>query len=186
MNEDVSEIWLPVIEYENIYQVSNLGRVRSLDRIIKRNKQGACLHKGVVMKPSINHKGYEIIDLRDHGKRKGGFVHRLVAKAFIENPLNRPQVNHIDGNKRNNNVKNLEWVNNSENQIHAYKLGLNKHSDKAGRPKKKVAMIDPDSNKVLRRFESVKDAFDSTGIHNIGFVCNKKRPKAGGFKWEFI
>ena len=68
--------------------------------------------------------GYHKVDLYSNGKRTSVRVHRLVAEAFIPNPNELPQINHIDGNKENNNVKNLEWVNNSQNMIHAYRTGL--------------------------------------------------------------
>lgn len=179
------EIWKPIKDYEGIYEVSSLGRVRSLDRMVDRGKQGSCIYPGVMLKPMINHKGYECVDLRKYGCRKGAYVHRLVAEQFIPRILNKTQVNHIDGNKRNNEVSNLEWVDNSENQLHAYALGLNKRSELAGRPKRKVAMIN-DENEVIRTFDSLVEASKQTGIHNISAVCRKIRPKAGGFVWKFI
>ena len=127
----------------------------------------------------INYKGSEIVDLRKLGSRKTMTIHRLVAEQFIPRILNKTQVNHIDGNKRNNEVSNLEWVDNSENQLHAYALGLNKRSELAGRPKRKVAMVD-DENEIIKTFDSLAEASKETGIHNISAVCRKIRPKAGG------
>ena len=107
------EIWKPISGYDGLYEVSNIGNVRSIK-------------KGIILKPATNKFGYQIVGLSKNGKRKEGKVHRLVAKAFIDNPDNKKQVNHKDGNKKNNSVDNLEWVTNQENVIHAFKTGVRK------------------------------------------------------------
>ena len=93
------------------YSISSEGRVRN-DETNKMKSMDA------------TSDGYHKVDLYSNGKRTSVRVHRLVAEAFIPNPNKLPQINHIDGNKENNNVKNLEWVNNSQNMIHAYRTGL--------------------------------------------------------------
>jgi hypothetical protein len=108
------EIWLPVPEYEQEYQVSSLGRIKSLPRRGAWHPKISSGH-GIV-------SGYPIISLWKEGKGRNEYIHRLVALAFIENPLNHPQVNHKDGNKTNNLLSNLEWVSVSENAIHAYRI----------------------------------------------------------------
>lgn len=120
------EIWKDITEYEGLYQVSSLGRVRSLPRdglYSKRNH----IH---YLKPDItpHNKGeyktsYERVTLSKGGKTKRFSVHRLVAQAFIPNPENKPHINHIDCNGRHNWVDNLEWVTHSENMLWCYKLG---------------------------------------------------------------
>ena len=107
----MKEIWKPIIGYENLYQVSNLGKIKSL----KRN---------IILKPSHNRKGYLQIILYKNKNKKVGRIHRLVAEAFIPNENNFTDVNHIDGNKHNNKVENLEWCNRSYNLKHAYENGL--------------------------------------------------------------
>ena len=93
------------------------------------------------MKQSENYKGYLIIQLYKQGKRKTKAIHRLVANAFIDDPLNKPQVNHKDGNKQNNNISNLEWCTQSENNFHAYKMGLKKTTEKNRKASRKNIQI---------------------------------------------
>ncbi len=120
------EEWKPVVGYEGIYSVSNLGRVRSEDRIIEEHNGRQRINKGRVLKPFGTGKcrAYLAVDLRKNGKRKTTKVHRLVAIAFISNPDDCPQVNHLNGDKSNNTVSNLEWTTNLENARHAYRTGL--------------------------------------------------------------
>lgn len=109
------EIWKPIKDYEGFYEVSNLGRVRS----VRRN---------IVMSGVKRKDGYVSYNFVRDGITRGKLVHRLVAETFIPNHQNKPEVNHIDGNKQNNNVKNLQWVTPSENQRHAIEIGLRKGS----------------------------------------------------------
>lgn len=102
------EEWKPVVGYEGLYEVSSLGRVRSLDRYVKNN-YSYWLRKGKVLSPEKNKDGYLLVSLCCNGKRYLRTVHRLVAEAFIPNPDNLPEVNHINEDKSNNRVENLEW-----------------------------------------------------------------------------
>ena len=97
----MKEIWKDIKGYEGIYQISNLGQVKSL-----HNKLG---QKELIMKQNLKRNGYYQIRLKNNGKQKDYIVHRLVAQAFIDNPMKLPCINHIDENKTNNNVENLEW-----------------------------------------------------------------------------
>ena len=99
------EIWRPVVGYEGLYEVSSLGRVRSLDKYDSINR----FCEGRILKLSSDRLGYLRAQLYSNSKRKSFLVHRLVAQAFIPNPDNLPQVNHIDENPSNDNVENLEW-----------------------------------------------------------------------------
>lgn len=117
--------WLPIKNYEGLYEVSNTGLVRSLDRNIK-GKDGIWYpFKGKIKQPMLNKKvPYLQVSLYKNNVEEHFYVHRLVANAFIPNPKNLPEVNHRDGNKQNNSVDNLEWVTSQENKIHAIKTKL--------------------------------------------------------------
>lgn len=125
------ELWKGLDFTNGVYQVSNLGRVRSVDREVEYvNYRGTICkknYKGIIMKTNLTWAGYERVTLHHDSKDEGFMIHALVAKAFIQNDNpNRTQVNHIDGNKLNNTVENLEWVTASENQQHAQDTGLKK------------------------------------------------------------
>lgn len=115
----MKEEWKDVKGYEGFYQISNLGRVKSLGGWC-----GTAKRKEKIRAKSLTRDGYEKVRLIHQGKDKTMRVHRLVAEAFIPNPENKDTVNHIDGDKRNNVVSNLEWIDRAEQMIHAYNLGL--------------------------------------------------------------
>lgn len=107
------EIWKDIKLYEGCYQISNLGRVKSLSRTTSHNH----VLPEIILKPSLC-RGYKIVCLRRNGRYYSGKVYRLVAEAFIPNPENHPQVNHVDEDKTNNCVNNLEWVSVKDNINH--------------------------------------------------------------------
>ena len=106
----MTEIWKAVKGYEGLYEVSNFGNVRSLDRFVKAKNDSLTKKKGRILVPFYeSQKGYYQVSLSKDGKNKKHRVHRLVALAFLENPFNCTDVNHKDEDKTNNNVDNLEW-----------------------------------------------------------------------------
>lgn len=117
MINTVNEIWKDIPEFEGHYQVSNLGRVRSI-----RTSQGT--YRERLKKTYLDRNGYENIDLFKQNKQHKHLVHRLVAKAFLPNPSNKPNINHKDAVKHNNVLLNLEWCTQSENLIHASENNL--------------------------------------------------------------
>ena len=118
------EIYVDIPGYEGYYQVSNYGNVKSLDRVIKEKTGKTQTIKGRVLKQRINPGGYYYVELSKNGTKATFAIHQLVAQAFLDNPENKPIVNHINGIKTDNNVNNLEWATYSENLSHAYSSGL--------------------------------------------------------------
>lgn len=146
-----TEVWKEIPGTNGIYQASSLGRIRSVDRYVKNPlTKRMNFKKGVVLKPQIKRKGYLAVTYRKNGKSAEGKVHRLVAIAFIPNPDNLPQVNHIDLDKSNNRVWNLEWSDQERNMAHAALDGVFKGYWGARMP-----------NSSLRTIQLVIDAYDS-------------------------
>ena len=161
------EEWKKIDDYEN-YEISNLGFIRSFNygriKILITDEQK---------------NGYLRIGLWENNKKKKFLIHRLVATAFIPNPENKSQVNHIDGNKKNNRLENLEWNTSSENIIHAYKTGLN-----TGPPKKTVSQYDMNMN-FIKEFSSIVEVERELKIYHISDVCLGKRKYSKGFIFKY-
>jgi hypothetical protein len=115
-----TEIWKDVIAYEGLYQVSNLGNVKRIGNFRGVNK---AYLDNYYLKPIDNGKGYLRIKLTKNNQSKRIMLHRIIAEAFIENQYNKPFVNHINSDKKDNCIKNLEWCTQSENCLHSVKLG---------------------------------------------------------------
>ena len=131
----MNEIWINIIGNRETYSISNLGNVKTLDR----NGSRGTIVKGHSLKQYKNSSGYYRVSLNITGKRKDYFIHRLVAEYFIDNPNKYEFVNHKDGNKSNNRSDNLEWCSRSENELHAWRIGL-KNKDTVGTKGEKHGM----------------------------------------------
>lgn len=194
--ENTQELWAP-IDGASGYQVSNKGRVRSIRRTKSfcwsNGVRCVSTYKGRVLKPIYNKKGYQMVRIYfDNKEFKSISVHRLVAIAFVQNPFPNEydQVNHINGKKDDNHIENLEWCNNSMNQKHAYKIGLNQPTLINERP---VAQLDAKTGEVIKEWQSLADAYRGTHVlprtinkmaNNPNYVPNKGNSK--NFRWKFI
>lgn len=184
------EIWKNIPGFENIYQISNLGRVRSCDRIIqKKNYQCDCFDypiKGKILSQvssSQNKLGqpYFSVSLSISGNKTRFLVHRLVAQSFIPNPDNKPHINHIDGNPSNNYVENLEWCTDSENRKHAWDTGLQ------GKGSRKSVNQYTLTGDPIKTFRSITEAVKimKGGTKEIPDCCNNKRGSYKNYKWKW-
>lgn len=180
----MSEIWKAVPGYEGLYEVSNCGRVRSLDRVVHRPK-GDYVHKGRILKPGIASNGYYTVNLSKDGKGDTKTVHWLVAKAFLPNPNNLPYINHKDEGRTNNHVDNLEWCTPSYNSRYGT-------TQKRLSAKKSFAVEQYDlEGNYIRTFDTVHEAAEAVGVTSSVIInCVKGRWSwrryltAGGYKWK--
>lgn len=172
------EIWRSVTGYEGLYEVSNFGRVRSLDRYVKHgryNDTSLALKKGRILSEKDNGHGYKIVHLTINRQTKDFYVHRLVAIAFLENKNNLPEVNHIDENRNNNCLDNLEWCTSK------YNSNYGNHIKTLCVP---VVMYDYKGN-YIDEFISIAEAERLTGARGISSVCKGRRKTAGGYIWKY-
>lgn len=181
----MEEIWKDIPEYEGLYQVSNIGNVKSL------NWKNQGYEKNLWLKPHKN--GYLQVELAKGGTKKCFVVHRLVAIAFIPNPQGYPQVNHKDENKRNNCAENLEWCNASYNAIYSMKrrgvvlkekrVPQRKNSSHSNQSIIQMTL----SGETVKTWENSRTIFLETGMSDwsISECCRGNRKTAYGYKWQY-
>ena len=166
------EIWKDIEGFEGLYQVSNLGRTKSLNYNHTKKEK--------ILKPSLNEKGYLLVNLYKEGKGRSYLVHRLVAQAFIPNPEDKPQVNHKDEDKTNNKVENLEWVTSKEN------INYGTRTERMAKSQSKpIYGINIKTNERIEfpsTMEAGRSGFDQGHIVN----CLKGRGKSHkGYRWFY-
>jgi hypothetical protein len=166
-------MFTPVKHWEELYEVSKDAVIKSIPRYGTRRE-------GTILSHSTDSDGYNVVKFRNKSIVKTMKVHRLVATTFIPNPDNKPQVNHKDGNKKNNNVSNLEWVTASENIRHAKTMGLQCECPN----RQRVEQLE--DGLVINVFPSLKEAEKQTGIGwtGISAVTRGIRKTAGGYYWR--
>lgn len=178
----MEEIWKGINNFEQYYEVSNLGNVKTLERNVW-NRFSYVTRPERIMKQDTDRYGYKGVCIHVGNYKKRHTVHRLVAEAFIPNPYNLPEVNHKDGNKENNSADNLEWVTGSENIKHAIDNGL-KTTTTIERP---VVQIDMKSSMVINKFNSLSEAHNKTNTNTTGIMkcCKGYGYTANGFRWAY-
>ena len=196
----MTEIWKDIKGYEGLYQVSNMGRVKSFN-YKNTGKEG-------ILNGSKNKRGYKIVHLCKNGKANHYLVHRLVAIVFIPNPNNYPEVNHIDENKTNNYVDNLEWCDGKYNLNYGTRnkrISKNRKGKCAGKEHpnygksrskettqkmsenstNKTKVINLDTGEIFDSMREAGDKYNMKNPWNISLCCTGKRKTAGGYHWAY-
>ena len=191
----MEEQWKDIKGYEGLYQVSNLGRIKSLShKVYTKDKRGynyQYFSKEKILRNIKNGLGYVQVYLFKNGIGKIVLVHRIVALNFIENPENKKQVNHKDGDKSNPKLENLEWVTVSENGLHGYRqLGYKAwHKGNLGKntPTSKPVIQKNIIGKIIKEWDCMSDAWRLEGFRpdGIGRVCRGEYKTYKGFIWEY-
>lgn len=179
------EVWKDIPGYEGYYQVSNMGRVKSLDRKIKRINGTIQHRKGVILKQCIHKTGYLIAVLCKNRHNKTIRVHRIVAKSFVNNPYNKKEVNHKNENIIDNRVENLEWTTPKENSNYGTRNKRISLANTNGKCSKPVLQYDLDSN-LIKEWESMAECRrKGYSQGNISACCRGERKTHKGYIWKF-
>ena len=174
----MKEVWKDIKGYEGLYQVSNLGGIRSLNKFVNTKGKSKRLIKGKTLTPFCDKNGYLLVNLYDKDNKVKQFrTHRLIAETFIPNPNNLPEVNHIDENKQNNCIENLEWCTTRYNC---------NYGTRNERIRKKVCQYDLNGNYIKTWDSIIQVEKDLNIFHSrIIEVCKNKRNQIGGYIWKY-
>lgn len=178
------EIWKDIEGYEGMYQVSNMGRVRALDRV--KPNSGGQIAKGHILPQSDNGHGYRFVSLWKFNKGRRFYVHRLVASAFIPNPNNFPIINHKDENKSNNRYENLEWCTQKYNINYGNHMKRLKESYIANGNNRPIDVYDK-NGAFLKTFDCSNEVCKELGVHRRGLylVCQGVAKSYKGYRFAF-
>lgn len=183
----MNEIWKDIDCFEGLYQVSNMGRVKSLNRTLMRKNGSPYIVKERILIPQVDTRGYFVVSLAFKKDKTLALIHRLVAKAFIPNPGNKPQIDHIDGNRQNNFSDNLRWVTSHENHINPVTVKRRLESNcPIGKGLNAVPVIGiSQSDNSIIRFKKIKDVkefgFDPSSVSKC---ILGKRKFHKGYLWS--
>lgn len=185
------ELWVDINDYQGLYEISNMGRIKVVERHVTRTNGFPLTIKEQILKQDLHKDGGLHVDLRRDGVRYKHKTHRLVAIHFIPNPENKPQVNHKNGQRHDNRVVNLEWCTGSENMKHAFHV-LKRENSMCGRvgslhkASKPVIQMDMQGNHIAEH-ESARQAALSLGKSQslIAMAANGRIKTAAGYKWKF-
>lgn len=174
VKSNMEEIWKDIKNYEGLYQISNKGKVKSLERKVKGKNGSYNTVKEKILKPGKNKIGYMIVVLSKDRKKKNYYLHRLVAEAFLNNPYNLQEINHLDEDKTNNNVNNLEW----STHIHNINFGT-----RTERTSKKIICIETGIE-----YQSIMEIQRKFGFNksSISACCRGKIKTAGKLHWKYV
>ena len=178
----MSEEWRDVVGYEGLYQVSDQGRVKSLERKVSHWRGGERIQKECILKPDVSKDGYLRAGLWAGGKRKWLRIHRLVCEAFHENHDNKPQVNHINEDKTDNRACNLEWATARENS------NFGTRNERLGKAQSKPVAQYAQDGELIKVWQSTNEVERQTGFSH-GYICktaNGKYKQAYGFIWKYV
>ena len=176
------EVWKPVRGYEKYYEVSNLGRIKSTDRLtVFKDGRKRTFYGKVLTIRTVNNSGYLTVGLHDSGKTRTFLVHRIVAEAFIDNPDGMVEVNHIDQNKLNNSAANLEGCTHRENVNHGDEIERG-----AKKQRRAFKQLDRDGN-LIKVWQGFKQMQRETGYQRASVYrcCIGQRESYQGYKWEY-
>ena len=178
----IEEVWRDVKGYEGLYQVSDKGRVKSLERAFIDKIGRKRYVKECILKPVIDRYGYLLVSLYAGGKQKMHKVHRLVCQAFHDNPENKLDVNHINENKTDNRACNLEWSTRKENCNHGTR------NERLGKAQSKPVAQYAQDGELIKVWPSTMEVERQAGFSNgnISQAANGRYKKAYGFIWKYI
>lgn len=183
----MKEIWKDIVQYEGLYQASNLGNIRSIDRVVVSSDGIRQFRHGKTIKQRKNQKGYKIVRLSKNGEAKNKFVHILVLESFCKRPDGLNQINHKDENKENNRLDNLEYCNNVYNQNYgSCSVNKSKSTINDKQKSKQVIQFAKDGT-FIKEFPSLHEVERTLGFKHghIRDACNEKLHTAYGYKWKW-
>lgn len=180
MMKSTIEIWRDIKDYEGLYKISNLGRIKSLTHYVKHFRGGLRLVNGRILTLILDSNGYYIVKLSKNGIIKKYNVHRLIAETFLPNPNNLPQVDHINRIRIDNRIENLRWV---DLTIQNENRDLTPAILTSSKPVEQYLL-----NELIKKYPSAAEASRITNIDStsIRMCCNGKRKSAGGYIWKYV